>query len=181
MLSLHPHHKPYVLNVTLHINDSSLPTVHNFGVIFNDTMTMSQHVSSVCRSISYHIGIGKICKYIDYDTCHAAARALVLYPLDNCYSLFNHIIQKDFIPKCTYSSPLLDELHLALSTLKDYIYCYVQTVSDISPYYLLCLWIFAYIIIWTFGALLKRLVIRLFRLLDHVYDTVFLFRSGTLN
>ena len=41
-------HKQYLQNVTLHVNDTSIksvPTVRNLGVIFNDTMTMSQHVT----------------------------------------------------------------------------------------------------------------------------------------
>ena len=97
-----PHHKQYLQNVTLHINDSSIkfvPTVRSLGVIiFNDTMTMSQHVSTVCRSVNYHIrNIGKIRKYVDYDTCHAAARALVLSRLDYCNSLLNCITQKYLI------------------------------------------------------------------------------------
>ena len=88
---------------------------------------MSQHVSTVCRSVNYHIcNIEKIGKYIYYNTCLAAARALVLSRLDYCSSLLNCIIQKDlirfqklqnntarqsFIPKQTHSSPLLDEFH----------------------------------------------------------------------
>ena len=126
-----PHHKQYLQNVTLHVNDTSIksvPTVRNLGVIFNDTMTMSQHVSTVCRSVNYHIrNIGKIRKYIDYDTCHAAARTLVLSRLDYCNSLVNCITQKDLNrlqklqnnasrlihlkPKRSHSSPLFDELH----------------------------------------------------------------------
>ena len=53
----------------------------------------------------------------------------------------------------------------------------------------LCLWIqvnlsakdFTHNIIWTFRVLLKKLAIKHFLWLDHVYGTVFLFRSGTLN
>ena len=154
-----PHHKQYLQNVTLHVNDTSIksvPTVRNFGVIFNDTMTMSQHVSTVCRSVNYHIrSIGKIRKYIDYDTCHAAARALVLSRLDYCNSLLNCITQKDLIrlqklqnnaarlihlkPKRSHSSPLLDELHW-LPVHQRIIYktalIMYKTVSNISPYYL---------------------------------------------
>ena len=61
-----PHHKRYLQNVTLHVNGSSIkpvPTVRNLGVMFNETMTMSQHVNTVCRSANYHIrNIGKIRK-----------------------------------------------------------------------------------------------------------------------
>ena len=103
-----PHHKQYLQNVTLNVNDTSIksvPTVRNLGVIFNDTMTLgaifndtmtiNQHVSTVCRFINYHIrNVGKIRKYIDYDTCYAAARALVLSRLDYCNSLLNCIIQE---------------------------------------------------------------------------------------
>ena len=65
-----PHHKQCPQNVTLHVNESSInsvPTVRNLGVMFNDTMTMSQYVSTVCRSVNYHIrNIGKRCKYVTW-------------------------------------------------------------------------------------------------------------------
>ena len=41
--------------------------------------------------------------------------------------------------------------------------------------------VYAHNTIWRFRAHLKKLAIKLFPLLDHVYGTVFLFRSGTLN
>ena len=92
-------HKQYLQNATLNINDNVIkpvPNVPNLGVIFND-MTKSQHVTTICRSVNYHIhNIGKIHKYIDYDTCHAAARALVLSQLD-CNSFLNHTTHKDLI------------------------------------------------------------------------------------
>ena len=117
---------------------------------------MSQHVSSVCRSVTYHIrNIGKIRKYIDYDTCHAAARALVLSLLDYCNSLLNCITRKYLIRLqklqnnasrlihlksiCTHSSPLLDERHW-LPVHQRIIYktdlIMYKIVSNISPYYL---------------------------------------------
>ena len=123
---------------------SKVDTVRNLGVIFNDTMTMSQHVSTVCRSVNYHIrNIGKIRKYIDYDTCHAAARALVLPRLDYCNSLLLHYPNRSHppskTPKRSHSSPLLDELHW-LPIHQRIIYkialIMYKTVSNISPYYL---------------------------------------------
>ena len=76
-IALSVNHKHYIQNFTLDINDPALKsvlTVRNLGVIFNDTMTISQHATPVCRCINYHIrNIGKVLKYIDYDTCLAAA------------------------------------------------------------------------------------------------------------
>ena len=120
---------------------------------------MSQHVSTVCRSVNYHIrNIGKIRKYIkfiDYDTCHEAARSLVLSKMNYCNSLLNYITQKDLNrlqklhnnaarlihlkPKRTHSSPLFDELHW-LPVHQRIIYktalIMYKTVSNILPYYL---------------------------------------------
>ena len=186
-----------------------MPTVRNLGVIFNGTMTMSQHVSTVCRSVSYHIrNIGKIRKYIDNDTCHTAARALVLSQLDYCNSLLNCITQKDRIhlqklqnnaarvihlkPKRTHLSPLLDELHwlpVHQRIIHKTALIMYKTVSNISPH---CLSKSSDMSEpWHKGLCsqhnmniprtFKRLAIRLFLLLDQVYGTVFLFRSETLN
>ena len=131
-----------------------MPTVCHLGVIFNDTMPMSQHVSSVCRFVNCHIcNIWNIRKYIDCDTCKAAARASVLSHLDYFNSL-PIVSQKDLIhlqelqnnaarliylkPKSTHLTPLLDELHWLLVhqriTCKSALIMY-KTVSDISPCY----------------------------------------------
>ena len=153
VLSLYSTRSISKTHMYLHVNDSSiksLPTVRNLGVIFNDTMTISQHVSTVCRSVNYHIrNIGKIRKYIDYDTCHAAARTLVLSRLDYFNSLLPIIrLQKlqnnaarliHLKPKRYYLSPLLDELHWL--PVHQRIVCKTalimyKTVSNISPYYL---------------------------------------------
>ena len=103
-------------------------TVRNLGVFFDSSMTMSTHVTRTCKSINYHIrNISKIRKYVDTNTCHAAARALVLSRLDYCNSLLNGIKQADidrlqrlqnnaariiFLqPKYTHASTLLEQLH----------------------------------------------------------------------
>ena len=62
--------------------------VRNLGVIFDSTMSMSSHISSVSRSLNYHLrNIGRIRSYIDKDTCNHAVRSLVLSRIDYCNSL----------------------------------------------------------------------------------------------
>ena len=126
-----PHHQKCLNHLTLTINNTTItpsPTVRNLGVTFDSTMSMTPHVNNTCKSINYHLrNISKIRKYIDTDTCHAAARALVLSRLDYCNSLFNGMKQSDICrlqklqnnaariiltrPKYCHASPLLRQLH----------------------------------------------------------------------
>ena len=51
-------------------------------------MSMSSHISSISRSLNYHLrNIGRIRSYIDNDTCHHAVRSLVISRIDYCNSL----------------------------------------------------------------------------------------------
>ena len=62
--------------------------VRNLGVIFDSSMSMSSHISSISRSLNYHLrNIGRIRSYIDKDTCNHAVRSLVLSRIDYCNSL----------------------------------------------------------------------------------------------
>ena len=102
--------------------------VRNLGVIFDKYMTMDDHVTSVCKTVNYHLrNLGRIRKFIDIDTCHAAVRALITSRLDYCNSLLNGVSAKTsnrlqllqnraarliyMKPKRTHTSPLLSDLH----------------------------------------------------------------------
>ena len=86
-------------NISLKIGCHSIPiskTIRNLGVIFDQTMTLSQHVDSLRRSIKYHIrNPWRIRRFIDTESCHAAARALITSQLDYCNALFTLLSSSD--------------------------------------------------------------------------------------
>ena len=53
-------------------------------------MTLSQHVNSLRRSVTYYIRTEpwRIRRFIDTESCHADARALITSRLDYCNALF---------------------------------------------------------------------------------------------
>ena len=62
--------------------------VRNLGVIFDSTMSMSSHISSISRSLNYHLrNIGRIRSYTDKDICNHAVHSLGLSGIDYCNSL----------------------------------------------------------------------------------------------
>ena len=98
---------------------------HLIGVIFDSTMSMSSHISSISRSLNYHIG--RIRCYIDEDTYNHALRSLVIYRIDYCNSLLYGLSAKDMhklqkvqnkaarlvfqANRREHTTPLLRELH----------------------------------------------------------------------
>ena len=94
----------------------------------NGNMTMSNHVSSLTRSLNFNLrNIGRIRRYIDEDTCNHTVRSLVLSRLDYSNSLLHGITVKDMKKLQTiqnrsariifktnpreHTSPLLQQLH----------------------------------------------------------------------
>ena len=111
------------------INPST--SVRNLGIQFNQSMNMSTHVTSLCRSLNFHIhNMSKIrmYMYIDQDTCHNAIRALVISRLDYSNSLLYGITTSDLkrlqciqnraaklvfqAKKYDHASPCLKQLHV---------------------------------------------------------------------
>ena len=103
-------------------------SVRNLGIEFNRSMNMSTHVTSLCRSLNFHIhNMSKIRMYIDQATCHNAIRALVLSRLDYSNSLLYGITTSDLkrlrciqnraaklvfqAKKYDHASPCLKQLH----------------------------------------------------------------------
>jgi hypothetical protein len=73
--------------IFLHImGDTSIdPTdsVSNLGIQFDSHMTMSKQVSSLCQSTNFQLrNLRRIKRYLDKDTLHHVARALVLSRID---------------------------------------------------------------------------------------------------
>jgi len=67
----------------------------NIGVIFDSTMSMLPHISSICKSASYHLrNISRIRKFLSTKTTEILVHAFVSSKLDHCNSLLYNV------PKC---------------------------------------------------------------------------------
>ena len=64
-------------SLTLQIGEATIhpsSTVKNLGVIFDSSMSMSHHITSICKSLNFHLrNLNRIRKYIDQPTCHHAS------------------------------------------------------------------------------------------------------------
>ena len=70
--------------------------VRNIGAFFDANMTMSRHVSEVCRSEFVHIRqIGRICNFLTRDACNDAVRSTILSRLDYANALFGGLRQTE--------------------------------------------------------------------------------------
>ncbi|MCG8430559.1 MAG: reverse transcriptase family protein, partial [Candidatus Omnitrophica bacterium] len=78
-------------HVAVEIGDSSIvsqTSVRNLGVMFDTTMSMESHVSSVCRSAYAQLrNIGQIRQYLTSSAARTLASGLVLSRLDYCIAL----------------------------------------------------------------------------------------------
>ena len=71
--------------------------VKNLGVIFDSTLSMSKHVSLVCKSCFYHIrDFSRIRRLLSKSVAVTLANALVGSRLDYCNSLMHGITKKQF-------------------------------------------------------------------------------------
>ena len=103
-------------------------TIRNLGIVFDSAMTMSQHVSSICKTVKFHMrNLSSVRSLIDETTCHHAVRALITSHLDYGNSLLYGLSSKDikrvqrlqnraakliFLAKeSNNGSPLLQKLH----------------------------------------------------------------------
>ena len=70
--------------------------IRNLGVSFNSTMSFSNHVNHLRQTINFQIrNLWRIRRFIDIDTSHHVARALITSRLDYCNALFTHLSSKD--------------------------------------------------------------------------------------
>ena len=103
-------------------------TVKNLGIIFDDSLSMKSHVSSLCRSINFHLrNLSRIRPFIDRSTCAHAVRSLILSRLDCGNSLLGGLSATDTqrlqklqnraarliyqVSRRTSATPLIRELH----------------------------------------------------------------------
>ena len=103
-------------------------SARNIGVVFDESMAMSSHVSSICKSSHYHLrSIGSIRKHISMEACIKLMHAFVTSRVDYCNSLLFGLpgIQKQrlqrilntaarivtLLPKHCHISPVLSSLH----------------------------------------------------------------------
>ena len=64
--------------------------VRNIGVMFDDTMTMSEQVTSICKAAHFHLrNIGRIRKCITYEACEKIIHAFVTSRIDCCNSVLH--------------------------------------------------------------------------------------------
>ena len=81
---------PRVINslpaLTLQAGDTTIRssnTLKNLCVIFYSSMSMAHHVTSVCKSLNFHLrNLNRIRKYIDQQSCHHAVPSLIISRLD---------------------------------------------------------------------------------------------------
>ena len=102
--------------------------IRNLGVSFNSTMSFSNHVNHLRQTINFQIrNLWRIRRFIDIDTSHHVARALITSRLDYCNALFTHLSSKDTtrlqrlqnsaaravfaVGRKVEVAPLLNELH----------------------------------------------------------------------
>ena len=67
-------------------------TIRNIGVIFEHRMSMSNHISHICSTVTFYLrNIARIRRFIDQSACHNAVRSLVLSRIDYCNALLSSI------------------------------------------------------------------------------------------
>ena len=89
------HLKDICINICGSIISQSV-TIRNLGVIFDQTMSMSEHVKHTAASVNCHLrNIYRILRYITIDSCHKLVRSLVLSRLDYANSMLYGIASKD--------------------------------------------------------------------------------------
>ena len=82
-------------------------TARNIGVVFDQTLSLEEHVISVCKSALFHLrNIFKIREYLTVESTKALVHAFVTCRLDNCNSLLIGspkclIIKLQCIQNCT--------------------------------------------------------------------------------
>ena len=93
------HNKRKLCNISLKICNTNIKqsqSIINLGVVFDGESTMSDQITSLCKSLNYNLrNISQIRKYIDESACHNAVRCLVLPRLDYCNSLLHGSFDKE--------------------------------------------------------------------------------------
>jgi len=102
--------------------------VRNIGVMFDNTMAMSEQVTAICRAAHFHLrNIGRIRKCITYEACDKLIHAFVTSRIDCCNSVLYglpasqlnrlqrmiHIAARilTLTPPSSHMTPILKNLH----------------------------------------------------------------------
>ncbi|XP_072014995.1 uncharacterized protein [Amphiura filiformis] len=158
-VAISPHNKVYMPPVTIQVGPDIIQpseSVRNLGIIFDTHMSMSNHISSLCASVTYHLrNISRIRRYLDFNTCNHAVRSLVLSRLDYGNALLMGTNVTDIARlqrlqnwsaklifcanKYDHATPFLNELHwLPVKeriTFKILLYVF-KCINGIAPAYL---------------------------------------------
>ena len=154
-----PHIMSHLSGTTVCIGTTEISpsaTIRNLGVVFDSAMTMSPHITSLCKSLNFFLwNISRIRRFIDQETCNTTVRALVLSKLDYANALLLGCKKADIlrlqrlqnkaariifqVPKMHSSSELLSTLHwLPVDKriiFKTLLYIY-KALNDRAPVYL---------------------------------------------
>ena len=121
----------HLKNISIKIgtnNISQSSTIRNLGVVFDQTMSMTDHVKSIVKSVNFHLrNIYRIRRFITVDSCHHLVRSLILSRIDYANSLLYGISAKNRnklqtlqnraarlvfrLGRMVSTTPLLKELH----------------------------------------------------------------------
>ena len=106
-------------------NQAPLP---DWGIGLDCTLKCQSYLNQLSRTLNFHIrNLNRIRRFLNFDICHNAVRALILSKLDYCSYLLNGLTQKKISrlqriqnrcarrifkrPKLTHTTPLLHDLH----------------------------------------------------------------------
>ena len=132
------------------------PTTKNLGITIDSAMTMSDHVTSLCKSVNFLLwNLARIRRFIDHNAASNAMQALILSKLDYGNALLSSCKNKDVarlqrlqnwaarivfqVPRRHSSSPLWASLHwLPIDKrIKFKILLHInKALNDLSPVYL---------------------------------------------
>ena len=80
-------------HLTLRIGDTNVcqsKSVKNLGVFFDGSLNMGAHISSLCKSLNFHIrNLWRIRRFVTREACSHAVRSLILSRVNYANSLFS--------------------------------------------------------------------------------------------
>ena len=118
-------------NRTFNVGDVALvpeQSVKNLGVILDQSLSMEDNINATCRTAYYHLcNIGRIRKFLSYQSCEQLIHAFITSRIDYCNSLYfnlpNRLLNKlqsvqncaarilTFTKRFEHITPVLKALH----------------------------------------------------------------------
>ena len=96
-----PHNMTRLSDIKIQIGSAEIipsSTIKNLGITFDSAMTMSDHVTSLCKSVNFLLwNLARIRRFISQDASSDAMRALVLSKLDYGNALLSGCRKKDVV------------------------------------------------------------------------------------